>query len=138
VTTVAVVAGSADLGKSTQSVLDQLSTAQGGARYEVVIETDADATIRAVDDHLYDAAVIADRLPNGKLGPGRRARAGGDPLASNRADRAVTLRRSPRGRSGRPKVELAVGQAIGDDGGVVEVVVHRPDRRVASVSMTTS
>jgi ABC-2 type transport system permease protein len=68
VTRVAVVADSADLAKSTQSLLDQLLNGQGGARYEVTIESDADGTIRAVDDHVYDAAVIASRLENGKLG----------------------------------------------------------------------
>ena len=68
VTRVAVVADSGELAKSTQSLLDQLLNSQGGARYEVTIESDAEGTIHAVDDHVYDAAVIANRLENGKLG----------------------------------------------------------------------
>ena len=67
-TRIAVVASSEQLGASTQNVLDQLLNSQGGARYLVVVESDAEAVIRDVDDHIFDAAVIATRQPDGKLG----------------------------------------------------------------------
>ena len=67
-TRIAVVASSDDLAKSTRNVLDQLLNGQGSAQYDVAIQSDADDAIAAVDDHRIDAAVIATRLDNGKLG----------------------------------------------------------------------
>jgi len=66
-TRIAVVATSQQLATTTQSLLSQLLNGQGGARYEVAVQPDAEAAIAAVDDHLIDAAVIATRLPTGKL-----------------------------------------------------------------------
>ncbi|HET9613374.1 MAG TPA: ABC transporter permease [Candidatus Limnocylindrales bacterium] len=67
-TRVAVVASTPELARSTQSLLQQLLNSQGGTRYDVTIQTDEAATVRDVDDHLVDAAVVATRLPDGALG----------------------------------------------------------------------
>jgi ABC-2 type transport system permease protein len=67
-TQVAVVASSPDLASSTKAILDQLLNIQGGARYDVAIESSADEAIAAVDDHRIDAAVIASRAANGRIG----------------------------------------------------------------------
>jgi ABC-2 type transport system permease protein len=67
-TRVAVVASTPELGKTTQSLLNQLLNTQGGARYEVTIRSDEAATIQDVDNHLVDAAVVATRFADGRLG----------------------------------------------------------------------
>jgi ABC-2 type transport system permease protein len=60
-TRIDVVASTPKLAESTRGFLDGLLNGQGGGRYEVVIQDDADAAIAAVDDHVVDAAVIVTR-----------------------------------------------------------------------------
>jgi len=66
-TRIAVVATTADLGTTTQGVLDQLLNGQNGPSYEVTIASDAEAAVAAVDDRVLDAAVIATRETNGRV-----------------------------------------------------------------------
>jgi ABC-2 type transport system permease protein len=64
---IAVLATSPDLASTTRNMLEGFLNTQGGTKYEIVIETNEEDTIQAVDDRRIDAAVVASRGADGKL-----------------------------------------------------------------------
>jgi ABC-2 type transport system permease protein len=67
-TRIGVVATTNELAITTQNILSSILNIQGGAKYTVVIQPDEAEAVSAVDDHRLDAAVVATRAPNGRLG----------------------------------------------------------------------
>jgi ABC-2 type transport system permease protein len=67
-TKIAVVAGDPQLAQNTRSILTGILNVSGGTKFVVAIEPDEAAAIQAVDDHLLDAAVVASRSADGRLG----------------------------------------------------------------------
>jgi ABC-2 type transport system permease protein len=58
---IAVVAATPELATTTRNMLDGFLNAQGGTKYEVTIEPSEAEVVGAVDDHRFDAAVVATR-----------------------------------------------------------------------------
>jgi ABC-2 type transport system permease protein len=67
-TKIGVVATSERLARDTQAILGSILNIQGGTQYTLTIEPSEEGAIQAVDDHALDAAVVATRSPEGRLG----------------------------------------------------------------------
>jgi ABC-2 type transport system permease protein len=67
-TKIAVVASDAQLAQNTRNIMTGILNVSGGTKFVVAIEPDEAAAIQAVNDRLLDAAVVATRSADGRLG----------------------------------------------------------------------